>query len=240
VPIVDLLAGNQAFTGVVLALFARERTGRGQLVEVTLFDTALSLLHPQAANWFAGGPTPTRTGDTHPSVVPYQTFESRDGPLFIGAANDRAFEVLCQVLERPDLLHDERYRTNGDRVRNAPALAAELARTIAERPGDELADALLARGVAASPVNDVPTVLQHPHTRHRQMVLDIDGQRGLGVPVKLAGTPAHPHTAPRAKGADTLEILGMLGTFGDAVEGYVKPLESPDTFVVTGGTGGTG
>src|SRR5690606_30737863 len=115
VPIVDIVTAHLAVNGILLALLERHRDGRGQLVDATLLDGVISLLHPHAANWIVGGEVPRRTGDFHPTVVPYQVFRAADGDLFVSAANNRQFRALVTTLGVPELAEDPRFRTNGDR-----------------------------------------------------------------------------------------------------------------------------
>jgi crotonobetainyl-CoA:carnitine CoA-transferase CaiB-like acyl-CoA transferase len=215
VPVVDMVTGVLAFSGILLALQERERSGRGQLVDCSLLDTAVSLLHPHAASWFAGGAVPQRSGSAHPTVAPYETFPTEDGPLFVGIGNDRQFRLLAEVLGRPDLAEAPEFATNADRITHLDRLRPLLAAAIAGWDRQALADALLARGVPAAAVHDIPTALQSPQVRHRAMTVELDGYRGLGIPIKLDRTPGAVRSAPRDLGADTAEVLGRHG-FGPA------------------------
>lgn len=211
VPIVDMVTGIYAFSGVLLALHDRHTTGRGQLVDCTLLDTAVSLLHPHSPSWLASGELPQRTGSAHPSIAPYDVFDAVGGVIFIGAGNDRQFRRLGEVLGIPDLADDARFATNADRVHNVAQLRPVLADRIAERDRHELARDLLESGVPATPVHDVGEALSDPQVRHREMVVERDGYRGTGIPIKLGRTPGRVHTAPREQGADTRRILASLG-----------------------------
>src|SRR3546814_646027 len=102
VPIVDHLTGYVAFSGILMALLARQHSGAGQRVEATLFDTALSLLVPHAANWFCSGQAPGLTGNAHPNIAPYDQFDAGDGPIFLGILNDGQFRKFCERVARPD------------------------------------------------------------------------------------------------------------------------------------------
>ncbi|GAA4858354.1 CaiB/BaiF CoA transferase family protein [Saccharopolyspora rosea] len=215
VPIVDMVTGIHAFSGILLALHERHRSGRGQLVECALLDTAISLLHPHSAAWLADGRTPRRTGSAHPSIAPYDTFEAADGLLFVGVGNDRQFRDLTDLLGVPELAEDPRFAANSDRIGNVAELRPLLAGRIATWQRHELARALLARGVPATAVHDVGEALTDPHVRHRGMVVDHDGYRGIGLPVTLHRTPGAVRSAPRDRGADTRRILRSLG-YADA------------------------
>lgn len=210
-PVVDMTAGLNAALGILLALHHREKTGRGQFVEVTLFDTALSLLHPHGANYFVSGSVPNRTGNDHPNISPYSVYTTGSRPIYLAVGNDRQFQTLCRAIGAPALANDPRFRTNGERVHNREALRVELERALAGADGAELADELIRAGVPAAPVLDVGEGLEHAHTRHRRMVVDIDGYRGLGAPVRLSQSAAGYRRKPPAFGEHTRDVLTQLG-----------------------------
>jgi crotonobetainyl-CoA:carnitine CoA-transferase CaiB-like acyl-CoA transferase len=212
VPIVDLTAAHQAFAGVLLALLERAGSGRGQLVDVTLFDAVLSILHPHSATYLQSGEVPERTGAAHPTVAPYQVFRTAgQGRLFVAAASDAQFAALTEVLGRLHLADDPRFRRNKDRVGHRAELLAELEPLFLLHEAGDLAEKLAARGVPASPVHDIDGALSAPHTRHRAMVVQDGAYRGIGVPIKLGRSAAVPPRAPAAAGADTCRVLAELG-----------------------------
>ncbi|MBK1783930.1 CaiB/BaiF CoA transferase family protein [Prauserella cavernicola] len=211
VPVVDMVTGILSFSGILLALNERHRSGRGQLVDNTLLDTAVTLLHPHSATWFANGRVPARSGSAHPTIAPYDTFATSNGPLFLGVGNDRQFRCLVEVLGRPALADDVRFATNADRVINRGELSAIIGALLAEHEREDLGARLLERGVPSSPVHDVGETLTDPQVLHREMVVELDGYRGIGIPIKLARTPGSVRTAPRDHGADTHEVLAELG-----------------------------
>ncbi|ULX50467.1 carnitine dehydratase [Cupriavidus taiwanensis] len=205
-PVVDMVTGLNAVIGVLLALQERARSGRGQFVEAALYDSGLSLLHPHAANWFMSGKTPQRTGNAHPNIYPYDTVATATDPVFLAVGNDRQFRILCEHLQLPALADDERYATAGARSVNRVALKAELEARMRTLDGKALADTLVAAGVPCAPVLSVADALQHPHTRHREMMVEMEGgYRGLGAPVKLSRTPATYRYAPLTEGNEFLE-----------------------------------
>ncbi|MDR6866613.1 crotonobetainyl-CoA:carnitine CoA-transferase CaiB-like acyl-CoA transferase [Microbacterium resistens] len=211
-PIVDLTTGMLAFSGVLLALHERTRSGRGQLVDLALLDAAVSLLHPSGANFFMDGKLPTRLGNGHPNVTPYQTFQTRSGDsLFVGGGNDRQFAALCRYLGEPEIADDPRFATNADRMAHREELAAVINRLMEGIDLDEAARSMLAHGVPASRVQTLDEVFTDPQVLHRNMIEEIDGYRLLGVPVKLDRTPGSVRTAPRSHGADTVEVLRAHG-----------------------------
>lgn len=200
-PVVDMVTGMNAALGVMLALHERQRSGRGQFVEAALYDSGLALLHPHAANWFMDGKTPGRTGNAHPNIYPYDTMATATEPIFLAVGNDRQFRMLCQHLGVPALADDERYGTAGARSVNRGTLKAELEALLRGHDGKALAEALVRAGVPCAPVLSVPDALEHPHTRHRGMVVEMDGgYRGLGAPVKLSRTPASYRHPPLTEG----------------------------------------
>lgn len=211
VPIVDMVTGIYAFSGILLAITDRQRSGEGQIVNCTLIDTAVSLLHPHSASHLADGRVPQRTGSAHPTIAPYDTFEAADGPIFIAAGNDKQYRQFVNELGIPDLADDPRFLSNSDRVGNVGELRPILAQRIAQLKREQLAQALLARGVPAAAVHNVAEAMNDPHVLHRQMVIDHDGQRRIGVPVTLSRTPGTLRTAPHDLGQDTREVLSELG-----------------------------
>ena len=211
VPVVDLATGMNASIAILLALQERQRSGRGQFVEVTLFDSAVALLHPYTANWFLSGKPPARTGNQHPNVSPYDQYRTKTKRIFVAVGNDRQFQRFCAEIGRPELVSDPRFRTNADRVTNRAQLREELEAGLAEIDGEQLAMSLLEKGVPAGPVLDVPDVVNHPHTRHRGMVVEHGAYRGIGNPVKLSRTPMSVREAPPAFGSATRAVLTEAG-----------------------------
>jgi crotonobetainyl-CoA:carnitine CoA-transferase CaiB-like acyl-CoA transferase len=202
-PVVDMVTGLNAVIGILLALQERHRSGRGQFVETTLYDSGLSLLHPHAANWFMDGRTPERTGNAHPNIYPYDIFRTGTEPLFLAVGNDRQFASLCQVLGRPQLATDPRFDSPGARSTHRLELKRLLEDALAPFDAAVLVDTLMAANVPAAPVLDVEAALTHPHTTHREMRVEIGpGYRGLGAPVKLSRTPASYRHAPLTPGTD--------------------------------------
>jgi crotonobetainyl-CoA:carnitine CoA-transferase CaiB-like acyl-CoA transferase len=222
VPIVDYVTGYNALTGVLLALAARERTGTGQRVEVTLFDTALNLLVPHAANWICSGGVPGRLGSAHPNIAPYDKFAASDGEVFLGILNDGQFRRFCEKVARGDLLDDPRFRSNADRLRHVAALRTELERTLAAFKSDDLCRELMRAGVPAGAVNTVPQAFAQPHTAHRDMLVESEGHRAPGIPVKLAQTPGGTGRRPPRLNEHANEILADAGFDQSAIDGLIE------------------
>lgn len=206
-PVVDMVTGLNAVIGVLLALHERARSGLGQLVDASLYDSGLSLLHPHAANWFMSGKIPQRTGNAHPNIYPYDVISTGGAPIFLAVGNDRQFRLLCKYIDQEALADDERFATAGQRSVHRAVLKPLLGQAFAAYDGVPLADALMAIGVPAAPVLNVEQALQHPHTLHREMVVCMDGgYQGLGAPVKLDRTPASYRFAPLSEGQDFLPM----------------------------------
>lgn len=202
-PVVDMVTGYNAVTGILLALHERERSGRGQRIDATLYDSALSVMHPHLPNYFGTGEVADRLGNDHPNVAPYSTFATGEGDIFIAGGNDRQFARLCEVIGAPELADDPRFSTNADRLAHRAELRAGLETAMAAFNADELGPALMDAGVPAGPILDVAEVAAAPHTAHRQMIVEMDGgYRGVASPIKLSRTPAEYHTPPPVQGAD--------------------------------------
>jgi crotonobetainyl-CoA:carnitine CoA-transferase CaiB-like acyl-CoA transferase len=217
VPIVDHLTGYTALSGILLALFDRERTGLGQRVEATLFDTALSLLVPQAANWLHSGVAPELLGSAHPNIAPYDKFKCADGAIFLGILNDRQFRRFCQHVGLSTLPEDPRYAINPMRLRNRDTLRAEIEAALAPLPRDKLCRELMAQGVPAGPVNTVPQALQQSHAAHRGMRVESGSYRGLGVPVRLSRTPGRAGGGAPGFARHTDEVLAEAGLSAERI-----------------------
>ncbi len=207
VPVVDITTGLSAVIGVLLAVIERQRSGRGQFVEATLYDTAVSLLHPQSANWLQSGQTPQLSGNAHSNIVPYDKFATRTCEVFLGIGNNGQWRKLCEFLGQPAMADEPRFATNADRFRERDALRALLETHLQQVDGEQLCRDLLATGIPAGAVRSVPQVLTDPHTLHRNMVVQVEGVPGIGIPVKLSRTPGRAHSAPPRFGQHTRELL---------------------------------
>lgn len=203
-----------AVIGVLLALYEREKSGQGQSIEVTLFDTALGMLHPHTSNALNGGKS-ARTGNGHPNIVPYDLYPTRTEKMFVAVGNDRQFARLCEVLGKPELAADERFRRNSDRVVNREALRQALSEQLAKFDGQELFRQLMDLGVPCAPMLSVEQALALEHTGTRQMAASIGQYRVAGIPIKLDRTPGALRLPPPGIGEHSREVMRRFG-FSDA------------------------
>ncbi|MCT9810711.1 CoA transferase [Acidovorax sp. Be4] len=188
-PVVDMVTGMNAVIGVMMALHERQRSGLGQLVDAALYDSGISLLHPHAANWFMDGKQPQRSGNAHPNIAPYDVLQTGSIPVFFAVGNDRQFKLLCEHIGCPQLVQDTRFATAGQRSIHRDALKPLLEQALSAFEGDALATDLMKIGVPAAPVQAVDAALDHPHTLHRGLRVDLPGYQGVGSPIKLSRTP---------------------------------------------------
>jgi crotonobetainyl-CoA:carnitine CoA-transferase CaiB-like acyl-CoA transferase len=216
VAVTDVLTGMYAATAVLAALAHRERSGRGQHVDLSLLDVQVAMLANQAQAYLTTGEPPGRLGNAHPSIVPYQAFAAADGHLVLAVGNDGQFVRLCEVLGRPALATDPRFATNAARVEHRAALLGFLEPALASRPAAAWIAALEAAGVPCGPINDLRQVFEDPQVRHRGMRQEVDhpvaGPVALvASPIRLSGTPVAPPAAPPTLGQHTDEVLAELG-----------------------------
>lgn len=212
VAISDIVSGMFAAQGIAFALLARERTGRGQNVDVGMLDATAALLTYQAANYFATGNVPGRLGNRHPTIVPYETFQAADGEFVIAVGNDDQWRRLCAVVGRAELGSDARFDTNRSRAANYDVLRPLLAGILERRTRAEWVEDLRGAGVPCGSVRDVGEVLGDPHLLAREMVQTVEhavagAVRVTGVPIKLSETPGAVRTPPPRLGEHTRDIL---------------------------------
>jgi crotonobetainyl-CoA:carnitine CoA-transferase CaiB-like acyl-CoA transferase len=210
VPVVDLTTGMNAAMAVLLGLQARHRTGCGQMADISLYDSAVSVAHPFLTNYLHSGTVPGPTGNRHANIVPYNAYETRTSPLFVAVANDRLFSKLCRHLELPTLPEDPRFSTNSARVVNREALETELQAAFSKTDGEELGPRLLADGVPAAPILDIQAVADSEHASFRGMVVRTPAYTGPGIPIKLSGTPGSIRRSPPQLGDTTVPSGGSV------------------------------
>jgi glutaryl-CoA transferase len=215
VAITDILTGMYAATAVLAALVQRERSGRGQHIDLALLDVQVAMLANQAENFLVTGQNPLRLGNAHPSIVPYQSFATKDGHIVIAVGNDAQFRRLCAAAGRAELADDARFATNAGRVRNRDALLPMLARSIAMRTSRDWIEALEAANVPCGPINSLGEVFADPQVIDRGMRVDAR-RAGSGTvplvrsPIRLSETPVQSGACPPALGEHTAEVLTRL------------------------------
>ena len=204
--LIDLVCGLLAVTGIQAALAERERTGRGRHVEVSLMDSALASLLNQGSAWVSGGAVPSRRGNRHPSIVPYETYEAADRPFAVAVGNDRLFARLCEAVGLPELPADERFATNEARVANVDALADALEAVFRTRPADHWVATLRAANVPVGPINRVDEAFALATELGLEPVDETHGTPLIAPPLRLDGRapagPPPPAQAGRARRRD--------------------------------------
>lgn len=207
----DIFTGVYASTAILAALRGRDATGRGAHIDMALLDVQVAVLANQAMNYLVSGESPTRLGNAHPNIAPYQTFAVADGHVIIAVGNDGQYRKLCALLGLPGLGDDPRFLTNSDRVLNREALTAALAPAIRLRKRDELLNALAAAHVPAGPINKVSDVFADPQVIARGMRLDLGGVPSVASPIVIDGKRQVAERVSPALGADNEAILRQLG-----------------------------
>jgi len=215
IAISDYLAGLYAIQGILLAIMDRQRTGLGQRVDVALYDALLSAMTLHAGVIFQTGECPSRAGNDHASIAPYETFKGRDGSIIVAAGNPRLWTQLCAALDAEHLATDPRFATNADRLLNRTALKEELETRFQRFELDDLVARLAAHDVPCGRVRTLAEALRDPQVNERKMVLTtphaaLGTVRSLGNPVKLSRTPAVVTLPPPALGEHTDEVLKAL------------------------------
>jgi len=223
VAIADIAAGMFAAQGITLALLVRERTGKGQLVDVGMLDSVASLLTYQAGIYFATGRTPTRMGNRHPSIAPYDTVAAEDGTLVLAVGNDEQWRTFCARTGLSPLADDARFATNAARVQHYDELRPLIARVVRTRSRQEWIDRLVPAGVPCAAVRGLDEVLTDPQLVARDMIETVHHPAAgplhvLGVPIKLSDTPGAVMSPPPRLGEHTASVLEhLLGVSRDSI-----------------------
>jgi crotonobetainyl-CoA:carnitine CoA-transferase CaiB-like acyl-CoA transferase len=222
IPIGDLSAGLFCAVAILSAVVARERTGRGQRIDTSLFECALALSVWETAELWATGRVPEALGSAHRLTAPYQALRTKDGHITVGGNNERLWQKLCEAVGRPDLVADPRFATNDERMAHRPELVAELESALATRGTDAWVAALSEAGVPCGPIHDYRQVFEDEHTQARGMEVrlehPVEGEvRALGIPVKLSDTPGSIRHAAPLLGAHTAEVLAEAGFTADEI-----------------------
>jgi crotonobetainyl-CoA:carnitine CoA-transferase CaiB-like acyl-CoA transferase len=216
VPIADIITGMYASIAICAALANRERTGRGQHLDLALLDSQIALLAYQNTNYFSTGEAPKRIGNLHPNIVPYQPFRTRDGDVILACGNDNLFRKFCEAAGCTELASDARFATNGKRVENRAELTRLLQEVFAKRKTSEWVELLEGAGVPNGPINNIAQVYAEPQVKARGVRVDLTNASGVKVPLvaspmRFSETPVEYRLAPPALGQHTEEVLRNLG-----------------------------
>jgi formyl-CoA transferase len=212
VPIVDIMTGMYASIAVCAAIAHRAVSGRGQYIDMALLDTQVAFLSNQGMNYLATGEAPVRLGNTHPNIVPYQTFRTADGAIILACGNDNLFRRCCDVAGCGELASDARFATNGKRVENRVALTETLDAVFAKRTTKDWVAALDGAGVPNGPINDLKQVFEEPQVVARGMRIDVPHPTAgtvpmVASPMRFSATPISYEVPPPTLGQHTAEVL---------------------------------
>ncbi len=212
----DVVAGLYAFNGICLALLARHKTNRGQHVDISLLDSMVSTLTYQAAIYLATGRSPKRAGTRHPSIVPYEMFEAKDGFVNIGVTNQKQWENFCRIFGFAEIAHDPRFESMKARLANYETLKPMIEKVVGTMTRNEVISAMDSGGIPAGRINSVEEILEDPQIQARDMIVELTHPeygplRMLGIPIKLSETPGAVGDAPPLFGQHNHEVLRQAG-----------------------------
>jgi len=221
VSIADMTAGMYAAFGIMLALRVKEKTGRGQAIDVSMLEGQLSLLGSMIGAYLADGEAPAPMGTAYKALLPYQTFRTKSRDLALAVGSEKLWKVFCPVIGRPDLPDDPRYRTNGDRAKNRDTLIPILQEVFLTKSYEEWEAALLAAGIPMGAINSIAQVVDHPQVAARGALVEMNHPRAgkvrlVGAPVRLSETPGSVRTPAPMLGEHTDEVLRELLGLGGA------------------------
>ncbi len=200
--ITDIFTGIYATTAILAAVHQRQSTGQGQQIDMALLDCAVAITGNQAMNYLTTGTPPSRLGNAHPNLTPYEVFETSDGHLIIATGNDGQYHRLCQLLGLDDMAHDPLFANNAARVANRAQMIERLSGATRTRTRDDLLDACEAHNVPAGPINDMEDVFKDPQVIARGMKIELDGVPGISSPFKFSGAELSLHRPAPKLGED--------------------------------------
>ena len=228
VAIIDLVAGLMLGKAITAALFAREKIGVGQRIDTSLLEAEVASLINVGSNYLVGGKVPSRWGNAHPNIVPYQSFQTADGYLVIGVASEVIWKRFCEAIAQRDLIDDPRFTDNSKRVENRSELIALLSQIFLQRRNDAWFKLLTGAEVPCAPVQTIDQVFQAPQVLQRDMLIELDHPtagkvRMAGIPVKFSLTPAAVRLPPPLLGEHNEKILkSWLGLSADSIDELKK------------------
>ncbi|XP_076464428.1 succinyl-CoA:glutarate CoA-transferase-like isoform X2 [Babylonia areolata] len=228
VAMTDLSTGLYAHGAIMAALLHRQHTGQGQHIDCNLFATQVASLVNIASNYLNAGQEATRHGTSHPSIVPYQAFKTKDGYILVGAGNDGQFQILCKCIHREEMSSDERYLTNELRVTNRITLLDTLSQIFEQKSTSDWLEQLEGSGIPYAPINNMQSVFSDPQVKSEAMVQEIPhptvGTVRLPAPaVKFSDTATVSPSAPPTLGQHTQEVLqGILGMEPDHIAALIR------------------
>lgn len=202
VAVTDLLTGLYSVNAILAAIHMRERTGRGQHIDMALLDVAVSAMANQGMNYLTTGVAPQRIGNAHQNLTPYQVFDCKDGWLIIATGNDPQYQRLCDLLMLPEMKHDPRFVTNADRLAHRDAMTAMLTGETMKRTKAELLAGCEAHGIPAGPINDLAEVFADPQVVHRGLQQELDGVPTVVSPFRFSDAEMALHRAAPKLGED--------------------------------------